>query len=278
MKKRLFFFSVFILLIIRPVQVQSISHVMIIGQEEEAVSNFCSSCTPGDPCDQFCEDWEGSQDIATTGPNGAATCTGWTGGDDGDGTITKASHDPGGDALGCTGKGLYYLELANINSDLVWMYKDLAAAKSAVYLKFYAYVFQTNVDNNDLLHSLQLFNEAASTRVYVDLRFDGTDWSPRLQYNGGADKSTMTADFLDATWWEWEITYISGTQVKLSINDGTNSETIDITTDVESENIKTIRFSVADLNIGEGESAGLGIDCLCVDDDALPGDCAGTSP
>jgi len=245
-----------------------------------APSNFCSSCAPGDPADVFCEDWEGSEDIAD-GPSGIAQCTGWDNSEGaGKANLTSGIHNPVGDTLGCSGKGSNYIKIQYIDDAQIWLLKSIT--ETNLYVKFYMYLNNTTgVDDGDYVipFEIERADHAELITFYVKWTAATSNWQIKWYWleTGGQQNEYLANLMANNTWWEVTIVWESGAKAEIYINDGTATNSASKTANIVTADVVEISF-ICDGNQTAGEQIDILIDCISADDDTIPSDCAGTSP
>jgi len=105
-------------------------------------TGLCSSCTPGDPSDVFCEDFEG--------PRCSWTETGKGSGDTNPQSTRNQSTNP------CTSKGTYNADFYCPSASDETYYQRAISDTSTLYVQFYFYLESESVDNSQGFSIVQI--------------------------------------------------------------------------------------------------------------------------
>jgi hypothetical protein len=250
-----------------------------------ADSTYCSSgCNPGDPTDQFCEDFEGANTITNDGS--IAVCTGWTATEDAAVTIDGAAHSG---SLACTKKGSVALNIdgLTVGNENGFIEKELASSQGTVYVHFYFNLVTSTMDSNnsDQVGVLRLEDAAdedplslraekdaaGSDKYHLEMQYDESDVQSRTY--DGSEVLTM------GTWYRMACLYIGNSTAECSVdtdNDGSWDETISNTGAVEDRTVDDILIGphISETNLTDAGDTDLQYDLIGVDNDAMLSECA----
>ena len=235
---------------------------VLSGTSETAIA--CSSCTPGDPSDIFCEDCDNSDNF---------WCS-WT--DDVDGTNTVACANHSG-TLACTDKGSKAIEITIDGDQGELASKYQAVTENAVYIHFYLNLKTwSGMDNLDEVVLIQVYEADYNTlaRLWI-YDISGT---PRLYYiiDGQAGDEVEAGPYLTVgTWYDVEFSWQRNTANGVNLNVNDTDYALDdgqTTIDVNCERIYIGSTSLSG-GIGAGEDIVIQMDNIEVDNDTMPDDC-----
>lgn len=245
--------------------------VTMVGGGSPA-SNACSSCTPGDPSDIYCEDVEGSED-----PGGTMLCTSWTS----TGSPVGAAHSGLSDSLGCTGKGTNAIKIpAGAVAGTARIRRDITST-AVFYDKFYAYFDFQNM-NSDEQPAIYLLRDGTtqSLVIYANWKNGTTDIEIRVYYNSGAENIIMTQHWENQTWLEFSVFWDGTTadEFSVAVTDGSNSDSVSDSSAINNDSIDEVTYGPYAHGFDTAEHLDMYVDIMRTDNDTMPSDCAGTSP
>ena len=236
---------------------------VLSGTSETAIA--CSSCTPGDPSDIFCEDGENSGDHWCSWADQVSSGN----------SVTFAGHS---DTLSCTDKGDYAIvfDVDGSNGELAALGMSISAT-GVFYAKFYVNITAMSYDSGTQFEIMTL---EGSTAWLVGLYFGHEDGNEkfRMYVNGqGGNLEVDGPNISTGTWYKVELFFtknsadaagayfkVDGTQYSLSgdSTENINVDHVDLGSDDRSYAVDatdTITFEM---------------DIIKTDEDATPGDCA----
>ena len=245
------------------------------GVGEEAGSSICSACTPGDPTDIFCEDFEGSVDP----PDSSAWCT-WVESVDGTNTVTVVSHS--GTWSSCTSaeKGSDAVKMTVVGAQGETASIRTSRSQDLLYQSFYWTWDEdaTNIlDDGDwvsiytveragpgLLYKVSVLNSGGVNYIYCNYTHSGGT-------KGFSTGITPVDNQIYHIQVEWHRNTEDGFQIWIdSVNKG---DTSGLTTlDYETAYIH-LGSTTSHSSIGTGDDFTMTFDMLEVDNDTMPTGC-----
>lgn len=248
-----------------------------------AISNYCSSGTPGDPMDVFCEDSEGGNTIETGATDWTkAQNAGWVDWDSpAEHTMIEAPHT---DTLNCAGKGDYAIEIHVVDTtgnEEMEVNLDIAN-KTTLYGQIYFNITDTTgVDSGDDYGLFSFcFDEDGNCNsiiVVVGLTYIAPNWKVGMIYSK-ADETNSAMTFNGTptavavnTWHRLGIKFVQGSEITVYLNGASEITTADVT---DIEDVKSVGFGSNGIyTIINNDAATFQVDLLAIDDDAMPGAC-----
>lgn len=235
-------------------------------------TGLCSSCTPGDPSDVFCEDFEGSTDCGNDSGNAQNCQCEWAVTADGTGSVSFTS-TRNQTSNPCANKGTYNVDL-NVSGTYGSWANDYEihrtfTAKTTVYLQAYIYIESEGIGNNETVPLFALYSSGDSTDAMdiVLRQVSGSLYLATYANNQGTGPGVGGTALSTGTWYRLGIEYVANTVNggKIYING------------VEDTNcrINTPNTSVASLYIlAAAGKYRWQLDNFQIDDDTMPEACA----
>ena len=199
-------------------------------------TGLCSSCTPGDPSDVFCEDFEGATDCGNDS-GGASNCRcAWTSTETGTGSLSFAS-TRGQSTNPCAGKGTYNLDLYCGGTYESWSheYSVTRSFSSTVtsYTNFYMRIESESLSDGERVFLLSLADPDNLVDIMsVALRqVGGVLYLATYANSEATGPNTGSTVITVGTWYRVSVEYVSNTASggKVYIN-GVEDTTCRITT------------------------------------------------
>ena len=179
-------------------------------------TGLCSSCTPGDPSDVFCEDLEGSSDCGNDS-GAASTChCSWTSTEDGSGSLSFAS-TRNQSTNPCENKGTYNIDLnctgSYDNWDNEYSIAKSFSAKTAIYAQAYIYIESESLNDNErvFLFSLADAGNEHDAMAVALRQVSGALYIATYANDGGTGPGIGSTALSTGTWYRLGIEYTSNT-------------------------------------------------------------------
>jgi hypothetical protein len=221
---------------------------------------LCSSCTPGDPSDVLCDDFENADTLCS-----------WSISQDGTGAVSLTS-TRNQSSLACTNKGTY-----NADFSVSGTYQDWSngagigktfAAKTTLYVQFYLYIESEGIEDGQVFDLINLSDaEDTHNRMWVGFRQN----SGVLQLSTFANDFTTgptigITDLSTGIWYRIGVEYTANTAGggKVYIN---GIEETSCAIDTPNNSVERAAFGIF------GSTARYQIDNLQIDDDTMPEAC-----
>ena len=257
-------------------------HRAVIAAMSGGVADYCSSFTPGDPADLFCEDSDGANTVetgATDWTTARGTDVGYTQTIDTGATWIEAAHSG---TLSCVGKGDYAIEYytidaANNGSESANMEVDITDSAN-VYTNFYFNLVSEAMDNSTKVGLVKYCTlegcagRAATLSVWQDASGNLELYLEHQLADTSYVYTAGTTALSTGTWYRvgllWEQ---SPSEVEVFLNGVSEIASSDVfgTNDIESVLVGTDDLG-SDVN---NEAVTIQIDLFAVDNDTMPGAC-----
>ena len=221
---------------------------------------LCSSCTPGDPSDVLCDDFENANTLCS-----------WSISQDGTGAVSLTS-TRNQSSLDCTNKGTY-----NADFSVSGTYQDWSngagigktfSAKTTLYAQFYLYIESEGIGDSQAFDHINLSDEGdTNSRMWVGVRQNlGTLRLSTCANDFATGPTTGLTNLSTETWYRIGVEYTANTSGggKVYIN-GTEETGCAINT--PNNSVERAGFGIF------GSTARYQIDNLQIDDDTMPGEC-----
>ena len=253
--------------------------VVVSGGGEEATPSACTSCTPGDPADIFCEDFEGSTDP----PNDCAWCT-WTETVSAGNVLTTGSHT--GTWQSCTsddlGSNALKITVDGANGENAYLWRNIQDdAFNNMFVQFYFWFDEDNTDtleDSDKISVMAVTSSADSVILWSVQVYSFSNNNIlyfTYAHTGGTETVTLDGSIDDGTVYEIKVWYkrnqADGVLVYLDDVDKTDTNN-NTTWDYEPHNLY-IGSSDVTTNFTSGDKAMMEIDMIEFDGDTLPTSC-----
>jgi hypothetical protein len=224
---------------------------------------LCSSCTPGDPSDVLCDDFESANTLCS-----------WSTSQDGTGAVSLTS-TRNQSSLDCTNKGTYNADFSVSGTYQDWSngagISKTFSAKTTLYAQFYLYIESEGIENGQVFDIINL-SDAGDTHSRM--------WVGVIQNSGVLLLSTAANDFARGpttgntnlsteTWYRIGVEYTANTAGggKVYIN---GTEETGCAIDTPNNSVERAGFGIF------GSTARYQIDNLQIDDDTMPEACPGS--
>lgn len=257
------------------------------GQTITSIADYCSSCTPGDPTDIRCEDFDGSY-TEETGADDIDTlrCDDWTPLVDGENTLFEVTHAPGNT---CTDKGTYAAKFhvedtAGGGEEDCHLEKSITEEATLFYNLYFVITDSSGVDDNDTVGLIR-YSYGATFLLYVAIWQSDVDskWYLRMRYRN-ADNNNYnvdgTTEIVEDTWYrlgvEWDQTN-GHAHVYLTDNLHASGSLECTSESADQDNGVTLiqlGSSEGSTQLGDNDSFDYQLDNVGTDDDTMPGACA----
>ena len=227
--------------------------IMINSYRYATPSGLCSSCTPGDPSDVFCEDFEGPR------------CS-WTESNTGDGDVNPQS-TRNQSKMPCTSKGTYNADFYCPSASDETYYMRTISDTSTLYVQFYFYLESESVGDGQGFSIFQVEDSDGSNAGLVGIiQRDGSLYLFDYANNWANGPGVGTTALSTGTWYRIGVEYTKNTTNGLRVYvNGTEQIGCRATTGTQA--LENIAF-------GDGEKAfRYQIDNIQVDDDTMPEAC-----
>ena len=243
------------------------------------ISDYCSSCTPGDPTDEFCEDAEGSNTIETGATDfTTAQCSGWTPTIDTGAYLYEQGHSG---SLSCSNKGSYAIQYQVIdvdNNDSEDASLSIDTTDSdLLYVNFYFNVISSAMsDDSERVGLATIAAYDAGNEKLVSVAIDyQTDPLLRIAMsnrNGAAGSTDTygTTTIVPGTWYRGTLIWNRGTAASFLLNGSVETTNADID-DLTSKGV-TIGSTNATTQVAN-HSVVIQMDMVGIDLTADPGVC-----
>ncbi len=227
--------------------------IMINSYRYATPSGLCSSCTPGDPSDVFCEDFEGPR------------CS-WTESNTGDGD-TNPQSTRNQSTMPCANKGTYNADFYCPSASDETYYERAISDTSTLYVQFYFYLESESVNDNQGFSIFQVEDSDGSNAGAVGITQSGGSLYLFTYANNWANGPGVgTTALSTGTWYRINIKYTKNTTngLRVYIN---GTEQVDCRATTGTQALEKAAF-------GGGEKAfRYQIDNIQVDDDTMPEAC-----
>lgn len=244
------------------------SGIVIGDYYDDTVPTTCSSCTPGDPADIFCEDCENS---------GNFWCT-WTADTIDSGNSVDCQNVSAN--IACLDKGAKAIQVFvdGDNGEEAARYKTIASA-TELYIHFYLDIVSHNgLDNLDSVSILWIEDTGTGRAGHFYLIRDGSgnyDLKYFLDGQGGDEVESTINGFTTGTQYECELWWKADTVngMTMSINDTLYApDDGETTKDVTIERIYVGSIGTITA-LGADEDVTFQVDVIEADDDTMSDDC-----
>jgi hypothetical protein len=242
--------------------------LMTVGGSAPAAGDACSSCTPGEPTDVLCEDFEDSD---------GWWCT-WT--DSLTGSATTGTQAP--TAFACTYAGAKSRIYSIDSGDTGYSY-DTGYSNNNSYVRFYFTVTEANLDGSEKVTLFQIYESGwdmiLSFRIVRHAA--SATWTGELVFEdaGGTDRTSTGSTYLidDGEDIEIKISFVGNTSISVTYDDGTTDETLTDgaeTVTADDAAIYGLGPSVV-VNFAASDAVVAEFELLAIDDDTIPDSCIG---
>ncbi len=190
--------------------------IMINSYRYATPSGLCSSCTPGDPADVLCEDFEGSSDCGNdSGAKANCQCS-WSATEDGTGSLNFAS-TRNQSTNPCANKGTYNVDL-NVsgtynNWDNDYDISKSFTAKTSLYTQAYIYIESEGLSDNQnaVLFTFTDSGSAHEAFVVVLRQVSGALYLATYANDTGTGPNVGGTAISTGTWYRVGMEYVSNT-------------------------------------------------------------------
>ena len=227
---------------------------VMINSYRYVTSGLCSSCTPGDPSDVFCEDFEGPR------------CS-WTESNTGSGDVNPQS-TRNQSTMPCTSKGTYNADFNITSASDEAYYKRAKSDTTSTYVQFYVYIESEGLADYDGITFLQLENSSGEMAGAVGIRQSGGSvYLATYTNNWNTGPGVGSTALSTGTWYRIGVEYTKNTSKGLRVYlNGT--EQAGCRTDTSTQATENVVFG------GGYKAARYQIENIQVDDDTMPEACA----
>jgi len=221
---------------------------------------LCSSCTPGDPSDVLCDDFENANTLCS-----------WSISQDGTGAVSLTS-TRNQSSLDCTNKGTYNADFSVSGTYQDWSngagISKTFSAKTTLYAQFYLYIESEGIGDSQAFDHINLSDEGdTNSRMWVGVRQNlGTLRLSTCANDFATGPTTGLTNLSTETWYRIGVEYTANTSGggKVYIN-GTEETGCAINT--PNNSVERVTLGIF------GSTARYQIDNLQIDDDTMPGAC-----
>ncbi len=216
-------------------------------------TSLCSSCTPGDPSDVFCEDFEGPR------------CS-WTESNTGDGD-TNPQSTRNQSTNPCTSKGTYNADFYCPSASDETYYMRAISDTSTLYVQFYFYLESEGLENDQGFSVYQVESSGGVNAGAVGItQRDGSLYLFTYANNWSTGPGVSSTALSTGTWYRIGVEYTKNTTNGLRVYlNGT--EQTGCRTNTSTQALENIAFG------GQDKAFRYQIDNIQVDDDTMPEAC-----